>query len=329
MTYESDGGPNLARRRGDGTIITLADGIAHHYVASLATIGTAASIREQRLLDYYDFRVSAVAEARASQMKRVVILPDRDQTNAARLATILLRHDVEVTRLTEPYRANAAHDYLDGPDAAASRRTFPAGALIVDLAQPQGRVAKALLEPTAEMDAEFVQRQLEKYERNKRRGDNASGEWYEFYDITAWSLPFTMGVDAFWTEDLGTVVGESLTMSDTGDPVRALAPAGNVSGRARSAYLFKNDRQAAAELAMALLREGFIVNVATEELVRITRAAPSLFEHHVVLKPFTIVCRSLRRKSELRSMPPIQRSLRLDALESDPVALLQCSSQEY
>jgi hypothetical protein len=266
MTYETDGGPDLFRRRGDGTVITFADGIAHHYVASLATVETAAAHREERLLDYYDFRRSAIAEAESSQMKRVVILPNRDHTNAARLATILLRHDVEVKQLTEPYSANAAHDYMEGASAPASRQTFPPGSFVVDLNQPQARAAKALLEPNAEMDPAFVQRQLEKFERNKRRGDNASSDRYEFYDVTAWALPYTMGVDAFWTEDLSPVSGSNLVLAQGGDPVRALAPAGGVSARARSAYLFRNDRLAAAELAMALLSEGFVVNVATEPL---------------------------------------------------------------
>jgi len=266
MTYETDGGPDLMRRRGDGTVITFADGIAHHFVASLATVETAAANREERLLDYYDFRVSGAAEGESAQMKRVVIRPGRDHTNAARLASILLRHDIEIRQLTEPYRSNAAHDYMDGPNAAASRQTFAPGAFVVDLNQPQARAARALLEPNAEMDPEFVQRQLEKFERNKRRGDNASGDRYEFYDVTAWSLPYTMGVDAYWTEDLAPVGGDLLTLESDGDPVRALASAGAVSGRARSAYLFRNDRQAAAELAMVLLREGYVVNVATEPL---------------------------------------------------------------
>src|SRR2546422_8215794 len=45
MTYETDGGYPLNRRREDGTISTLRDGIAHHYTASLATLETAASNR--------------------------------------------------------------------------------------------------------------------------------------------------------------------------------------------------------------------------------------------------------------------------------------------
>ena len=75
MTYETDGGRQFNKRRDDGTITTLRDGIAHHFVASLATLETTAKNRQSRLLDYYDFRRSALSEAASDRMKRVVIVP--------------------------------------------------------------------------------------------------------------------------------------------------------------------------------------------------------------------------------------------------------------
>src|SRR5256885_1403181 len=45
MTYETDGGPQYNRRRDDGTISSFRDGIAHHFVASLATLETTAKNR--------------------------------------------------------------------------------------------------------------------------------------------------------------------------------------------------------------------------------------------------------------------------------------------
>jgi hypothetical protein len=268
MTYETDGGKALKRRRDDNTVITLADGIAHHYVASLATVETAARNRTARLLDYADFFRSALDQGQSGPMRRIVILPDNDATNAARLAALLLRHGVEVSRLTAPYTAPSAHGYLDGPSAAGTRRTFRSGALVVDLAQPQGRIARALLEPRTEMDQGFFQRQIEKYQRNRRRGPSADSEGYEFYDVTAWSLPLTLGLEAYWTDDTRPAATEALALAggDDADPVRAVSTSGDVSGRARSAYVFPNDRQSAAELALALLGEGFVVNVSTEPL---------------------------------------------------------------
>jgi hypothetical protein len=274
MTYETDGGKALRRRRDDHTVITFAEGIAHHYVASLATIETAARHREARLLDYYDFHRSAIAEGRDGRMRRVVVLPDHDPTSAARLATLLLRQGVEVTQLDAPFTTGAAHAYLAGPSAPAERRTFPTGALVVDLAQPEGRIARALLEPDAELDQAFYERQLERFERNRRRGSAAVSERYDFYDVTAWSLPLTLGLEAFWTEEAPGVSGTPLALPAAGDAVRALAPAGGVATRARSAYLFPNDRQAAAELALALTRKGFVLNVSTEPLRADGRSFP-------------------------------------------------------
>lgn len=288
MTYETDGGPELRIRQDDGTVITFRDGIAHHTVASLATLETAARNREQRLRDYYDFHRTAVEESRAARMKRVVVLPGSDPSNAARLAVLLLRHGVEVTRLSAAYTSAAAHGYLSlaGP---AERRTFPPGALVIDLAQPEGRMARTLLEPHAAIDSVFARRQLAKFTRNQRRGESAEREGYDFYDVTAWSLPYTMGLDAAWTEDLAPVTGTRLALPADGDPVRALAAPGGVPGPAQSAYLFKNDRQAAAQLAMALLRENFVVSVAEEGLRADARDYPrGTFVVRVARNPETL-----------------------------------------
>ena len=254
MTYETDGGKALQRRRDDNTVITFREGIAHHYVASLATLETAATHRTPRLLDFQEFFRSAMDQARSARMKRIVVLPEQDPTNAARMIRMLAGHGVEVRRLTAPYAASAAHSYFGG---GTTRRTFPVGALVVDLDQPESHMARALLEPDAEVPEPFRTRELEKFARNQRRG-GAGDERYDFYDVTAWSLPYTLGLEAWWTEDLGPV---------TAEPVPAdWLPAGSVSGRAGSAYVFPNDREGAAALAMALLREGFVVNASAEPL---------------------------------------------------------------
>jgi hypothetical protein len=285
MTYETDGGKALQRRRDDNTVITFREGIAHHFVASLATVETAAANRGPRLRDFHAFYRSAVTDGRAARMKRIVVLPNQDPTNAQRLVTLLAGQGVEVERLTAPYTASAAHAYLG--DAAAGRKTFPAGALVVQLDQPRNRMARALLEPDAEVPEPFRTRQLERFARNLRRGD-APGEGYEFYDVTAWSLPYTLGLEAWWTEDLATMTTEPVVRAD-GAIVVNVAGTGSVSGQARSAYVFPNDRQAAAKLAMALLREGFVVNASREPLRADGRTYPrGTFVARIVRNPATL-----------------------------------------
>jgi zinc carboxypeptidase len=257
MTYETDGGPALHRRKDDGTFITLADAIAHHYVASLATLEYAAANRIERLNDFYDFHASAMTEPARRPLRRVVFGPMADPARASWLAERLAREQIEVTRVTQPFSALRATSYLGG---GATRRTFPAGSYVVDLAQPEGRLATAILEPRASFDSAFIRKELARYDRNQLRGSEEESEEYDFYDITAWSLPLTLGLDAWWTDETGPVTGDRV-------PADAVAPAVAAPATARSSYLFTNSSDASVRLASRLLREGFKVGAATEPLV--------------------------------------------------------------
>ncbi len=256
MTYETDGGPELKKRKDDGTYVTLEMAIAHHYVASLATLETAAHTRVDRLRDFYDFHVSGMAEVQKRALKRV-LFTGSDPGRALWLARRLASEEIDVTRLTQPYTAARASSYLGG---AAARRVFPPGTYVVDLGQPQARLATAMLEPRAVFDSGFVRKQLAAYQRNQRRGDAEDKEGYEFYDVTAWSLPLTLGLDAWWTDESLPVTGERITSSD-------LLPAAPAPGRAQSAYLFGDDTEAGVRLAMRLLREGFKVAASTQPVI--------------------------------------------------------------
>jgi hypothetical protein len=140
----------------------------------------------------------------------------------------------------------------------------------------------ALLAPNAELDPEFVDRQLARRDLNARRGAKAVKEGYEFYDITAWSLPLSFGVDAYWLEEAGQVSVEPLrfdfdqasdswrppafvpvrTLADLPEPLRAGVEGGVRGGPAHTAYVFRYDRDASARLAIALMSEGFKIAVA-------------------------------------------------------------------
>ncbi len=268
MTYETDGGGDmgLAWRRDDGTVATLAGAIAKHFTASLATVEATARHRLARLRDYYDFRRTAMEEARAAPMKRVVIVPGNDPRRAAELVEVLLRGGIEVTRTGAAATAALAHDYLAGT-GRGGRQTFPAGSYIVDLAQPQGRLARAILEPQAQLDPDFAREQLARRARNARRGNEGDREGFQFYDVTAWALPYTFGVEAWWTEDAAPIAGDAVALPESDDAAGTLAGVGGLTGgRARSAYVFPNDRNGAGGLAAALLGAGFRVSAAARPM---------------------------------------------------------------
>ncbi len=288
MTYETDGGgwKGIRWRRDDGTILSFRDGISKHFVAALATVAATADHRAERLRDYAGFRQGAVEAGRTLAMKRVVILPGTDPARAQELAATLLRAGIEVRRASAPFTSAHAHSYGDGSVGA---HRFAPGAYVVDLAQPQGRVARAILELDPEEDSVFTRAQLAKFRRNLLRGDSGQHEGYEFYDVTAWALPVTFGVEAYWTEDAPPVNGELLPPppADTAPPptvstARAAGAAlgapveGGVVGSApaRTAYLFAPERTEARRLAYDLLARGDRVSVATVPLEAAGRQWP-------------------------------------------------------
>ncbi|HEY0385777.1 MAG TPA: M14 family zinc carboxypeptidase [Pyrinomonadaceae bacterium] len=309
MTYETDGGgfKGINWKRDDDTIVTLRSGIAKHFVASLATLETAAHNRAERLRDYYEFKQSAIEEGRKQEMKRIVLVPHDDLPKTLSLVEVLLRAGIEVRVARAPFRSTGAHAYTEA-QAPANPRSFQAGAFVIDLAQPQKRLAKSLLEPNTEQGGGFIAEQLARFARNERRGSRASKEEYGFYDITAWSLPLAFGVEAFWTEDAPEFEGSMVRLPQPGDetrppasPARSFATVsgllgdnyniGVIGGRAAVAYIIPYKSDGAASLAFRLQREGFRIAVATRVLtaggrewprgtmvVRVSRNPASLHE---------------------------------------------------
>jgi hypothetical protein len=282
MTYETDGGGpySLNSKLEDDTILTFRQGIAKHFTASMATIATAVDNRQAQLKDYYSFFKTGMDEGKTGQMKRVVLLPGKDPSRTAALVRNLVLEGVEVQVTREAFKSTAAHDYLAGK---ATAKDFPAGAYVIDFNQPNKRLAKAHLEPNAELDKDFMKRELERRERNEKRGKNVNKEGYEFYDTTSWSLPLAFGVEAYWTEDVAAIKGSQVNLTDVitikgphksfsallsaadAQPLPGLG-GGVEGGRANTAYLIPYGTDPATKLLIALLGEGFKVAVTTRQL---------------------------------------------------------------
>lgn len=251
LTFETDGGGSkgLAWEREDGTILTLRDGVVHHHTGTMASLKLTAENKDQRLRDFYQYKKSAIDEGHREAMKQVVLLPGKDRSRAKLLVETLRLQRIEVKEVCKPSRVATAHGYFG---EAAGARDVPAGAYVVPLAQPQKRLAKALLEIEPGFKDEF----LKEEERKKRRAELVGQRPRDgFYDTTAWSLPLLFGVEAVWAED---VVDAAALQAACG------AAADTRHARARYAYLYSGETFGAMRLTAQLLREGFNVAVATE-----------------------------------------------------------------
>ncbi|MBS1792671.1 MAG: hypothetical protein JSS81_02385 [Acidobacteria bacterium] len=260
MTYETDGGgfKGLKWTRDDGSVVTLRSAIAKHFVASLTTLETLAKNKTQRLQDFYDFRRNALAEK--DKMQRIVIIPDKDRVKTAEMMEVLRRARIEIKVAGAAFSSTTAHSY-DRKDAPAESRSFPAGSYVIDLDQPQKKLIKAWLEQDTPQDEAFIRDELAKFRRNEMRGKSAVKEDYRFYDITAWTMPLAFGVDAYWTEDAGSVGGTAVSQEYL-DTVKR----GSVTGRAQIAYIIPYDTDGAGAMAVRLLKEGYRVACATRTM---------------------------------------------------------------
>ncbi len=236
MTYEQGSSGGGAMRRDDGTVLTLREAAAHHYTTSIATVHTAAARRTDRVRDYAEFRRSAIADREGAALRTVVLEPDA-QGRSRELVDLLLSNRIEVGRLERATEITAtAYGETD-----RRRVRLPAGVWVIDLAQPQGRLAKAILEPDAALPAAFIEEELAA--RREGRSDR-------FYDITAWSLPLTFRVDAWWTGARIDGVAPVPAASAASEAVAAPRPE-----RARYAYVFEPGSQASYRMLGALLAD--------------------------------------------------------------------------
>jgi hypothetical protein len=279
MTYETDGGggKGLRWRRDDGTVLTFEDGIAHHFVATMSTIDAAARNREARLSDYYQFFADAMDEADTESPRGVVLQEGNDPRRAARLATTLLRHGVEVEGLTQS-------GTVQGYDVRADetvQRTVSSGSFFVPFTQPNAKVARMLLLPDIPLPEGFRQQELARLARNLRVAPGER-EPHAFYDVTAWNLALAGDVPALWTESDSPLPSESLSLSDSAraapggwaHDVAVPTVEGGTDGRAQSAYVWTPGSVGSMRLLARLMDEGFNVAVVDRPMVVGERSFP-------------------------------------------------------
>jgi hypothetical protein len=266
MTYETDGGGPLGYKwyRDDGTVLTLRGGIAKHFTADVATVLAAAANREARLRDFRDFFETTLTGLR----RKYFLVPAKDSEAVAELVSLLLKQGIEVSRSSADIKILHGTDYFGGDPG---ERTIPAGSFLVDTAQPYGRMATALLEIETPQNAEFLSHQDELRKQNEARGTEEAKQDYEFYDVTAWSLPLAMGVEAYFTDEP--------VRTDVEEPVDSVAYP-NITVRHSKgvkeenfatdcpepgvAYAFEPASIGAMRMAISLLQQGYRMDTSNE-----------------------------------------------------------------
>ena len=239
MTYEQASSAGGAIRRSDGTVLTLREAASHHYAAAWATALTTARNRARRVADFIAFRQGAVTEGARNPVRAVVFEQD-GYGRADSLAQLLLNNGIQVQRLRNATDLRGATPY-----ATTNGSRVAAGSYVVDLAQPQGRLARVMLEPDAQLDSVFIRDELERRE---------TSQGSHFYDITAWALPYMHRVRA-WTAS-AVPAGTEQVMSPIVQQRASVVP------QATHGYAFEPGSEASVRMLAALLADSVRISIA-------------------------------------------------------------------
>ena len=228
MTYEQGGSGRAGRGiiTAEGDTLTLTDRLRHHHVAGLSTVEATAEHHERVVREFAGYYAS-VQNDPPGEYRTYVIQRDAQGHRLSALAQHLDRQRIRYGYATEP-RTVEGRSYRTGETQQAQ---IQRGDLLVNTAQPKGRLAKVLLEPKTTITDSLM------------------------YDITAWGLPYAYGLEAVALPDRVAPDTDTLPLATASMSGDAEAP---------YAYVTPYTSRADARFAAALLDAEVHVRFATQ-----------------------------------------------------------------
>lgn len=229
MTYEqgghSRGGRAIELPTGD--TLTLNDRVAHHRTTALSTVEIA-SLNLERLQQNFTEYFQNAQDNPSGPFKSYVIKADVAPDRVRALMLLLDRNGIQYGRLGNS-RSLSAFDYTTGRTTTAN---LTSDDLVISAYQPLSVLTQVLLDPRSELEDSLT------------------------YDITAWSLPYAYGLQAYAT-------GERIDPAPMPEEMSQDAPAFDESAYA---YAIRWHSVADARLLAQLLAAGVQVRTTTRTL---------------------------------------------------------------
>lgn len=173
MTYEQGGiGAGLGVINEDDDTLTLADRAQHHFTTSLSTVEIS-SIHGARLVkEFRKFFNDAVSTGLGEHKTFVVKYDARQQERIDKLIELLNKNGIQYSAGNGA--VGKGFNYMSGKEEPF---TATANDIVISVLQPRSAMVKVLFEPKSKLS------------------DSAT------YDITAWSLPYAYGLNAFASKE--------------------------------------------------------------------------------------------------------------------------------
>ena len=200
MTFEQGGiASGLGVLNADGDTLTLVNRIDHHFTTSLSTIETSAQQSGKLVKEFHKFYADALTNGAGPYKSYVIKSKEAHADQLATLVQYLDRNGISFgfAKQSTPARG---FNYFTGKE---ENFTAEGNDLVIPASQPRAVLLRVLMEPRSKLS------------------DSAT------YDITAWSLPYVMGLESFAVSDKSIAFSTTTTT-----PVSTAVP----DAKAASAY---------------------------------------------------------------------------------------------
>lgn len=227
MTYEQAGHSRggLSIVKSDGDTLTLKDRIDHHFTTGMSTVEVASQNATEMLQQFKNYFAEAAKNGVGEYKSYIITTPVKSKMQA--LTNLLDKNGIAYTAFNKI--TAKGYNYTTQKDEAVNTE---ANNIIISGKQPRSAMVKVLFEPKSKLS------------------DSAT------YDITAWSLPFAYGVQAY-------ALKEDVAVSSNSN-------AGSMAKMVFSeayGYLVPYNSFASAQLLASLLNHGIKVRFAETDFV--------------------------------------------------------------
>ncbi len=229
MTYEQGGSgrAGLGVLTNEGDTLTLKQRIDHHFTTGLSTVEITSKNADRVVKEFKEYFNKAAIQP-VSKFKTFIISGDNNQDKLNDLIGFLKAHQIEFG-YANVEKTVKAYSYDDDRNQSYSLKNKD---LVVSAYQPKSRLVQSLFEPEPKLSDSIT------------------------YDITAWAIPYSFGLNAFaTTEKIGLADKSPAATPSTSPPD---------SGKTY-AYITKWDHLNDVKWLSYLLKEGVKVRYATEK----------------------------------------------------------------
>jgi hypothetical protein len=169
MTFEQGGiGAGLAVQTSEGDTLRLADRLEHHYMTGMSTIEVSSQNAGRLIKEFHTYFEDAVQHP-GGEFKAYYIRGDSTGDRVMRLRTLLDRNGIRYNS----FPPSATYLGLNYETGRMSQFNSAFGDIVINANQPKSNLIRVL------------------FERQSRISDSIT------YDITAWSVPFVYGLQAY------------------------------------------------------------------------------------------------------------------------------------